>query len=295
MSIRIKVINDLQHKLGANEAAHVLHLAKRQERLEALWRRKMKQFIEDLTKQILKEAASTDRLNLSEVDFREIVMKHSYEVMLEGINSTKRMNPITPRTLLAGEIKIPKALRNLRIMWDQWRKKKVIPPRQKIIAEKLRKAYLNKVQSVWIKYGEEFRSGKTSSVKEAVERIEQGADVVYSRAKMIVETETTHYYNKARRDVYDQSPDVSHYLFVAIRDHATTKWCKTRHGLVYRKGERVTDDETPPCHWNCRSEILPLTPQNPTHAKLIRDESKQRKNNQPEPLPKGWTGRRLSG
>lgn len=294
MGIRIKAIHELQEKLGAREAAQVLHLAKRQERLEAKWRRKMKEHIEQLTNQILVNAEHTGRLSFSEVDFREIVMAQSFDVMFEGMKSTNRMTPVPEYTSLASP-KLPRSLKGLRIMWDEWRKKKVIPKRQKVIAEKLKQAYLKKVQSVWVKYGEQFRSGQTASVTEAVRKIHEGADVAYSRAKMIVETETTYYYNKARRDIYDQSSDVTHYLFVAIRDHATTKWCKTRHGLVYKKGEKTTDNETPPVHWNCRSEILPLTPHNPVHAKLIRDESKQRANNSPEPLPKGWTGRGLRG
>lgn len=166
-----------------------------------------------------------------------------------------------------------------------------MPARQKEIAEKIKKAYIKKVQSVWVKYGEEFRSGITAETTEAVRQIKEGADVVYSRAKMIVETETTYYYNKSRRTVYDESPDVTHYLFVSVRDHATTKWCKTRHGLVYKKGDPLLDKETPPIHWNCRSEILPLTWHNPAHRKLIEDLSRRRRNNTCEPLPPGWTTR----
>lgn len=292
MSIRINAIYELTDKLGAREAAEIINFAKAQERLEAKWRRKMKEFIDRLTEEILQNAEKTGRMKLSDVDFSPIVMQHSYEILKSGISSAARRPTVRYQRMAAPpKAKIPKSLKALRIMWDEWRKKKVIPPRQREIAEKLKKAYCDKVQSVWVKYGEEFRSGNTASVTKAVDKIKQGADVTYSRAKMIVETETTYYYNRARRDMYDESPDVTHYLFVAIRDHATTKWCKTRNGVVYSKGDPLLEKETPPCHWNCRSEILPLTKLNPAHAVLIEDKSKQRRNRTCEPLPKGWTGR----
>ena len=292
MSIRIKAIYQLQKILGAREATDIINLSKQQESLEAKWQRKMKEEIQKITTELMKNAKTTGKLKFSEVDFSEIVMAHSFEVLKSGINSAQK-RPQVRAERLAGPPKsqIPRSMKALRIMWDKWRTIGKMPPRQKSIAEKLKKAYLKKVQSVWVKYGDEFRSGITESATRAVEKIQEGADVIYSRAKMIVETETTYYYNRARRDIYDESPDVTHYLFVAIRDHATTKWCKTRNGLVYAKGDPLLETETPPIHWNCRSEILPLTAHNPNHRKLIEDPSRKRRNHKCFPLPKGWTGR----
>lgn len=298
MSVRIKAIYDLTEKLGAREATHVIALAKQQERMEAKWRKRMKQEIAKFTEDLVKNAEKTGRLKLSEVDFRRIVMEQSFDILKEGIQSAQKRKPASYRSNGGSELssappksQIPRSLKALRIMWDDWRKKNKMPPRQKAIAEKLRKAYCDKLQSVWERYGEEFRSGKTASVTVAVNKVREGAGVVFSRAKMIVETETTYYYNRARREVYDESPDVTHYLFVAIRDHATTKWCKTRQGLVFKKGSSLLDKNTPPCHWNCRSEILPLTPQNPQHRRLIEDKGIKAENRRLEPLPPGWRAR----
>lgn len=298
MGVRIKAIYDLTEKLGAREATHVIALSKEQERVEAKWRRRMKKEIEKITEDLLKNAEKTGRLKLSEVDFSSIVMEQSFDVLKQGITSAERKSPASYRSNGGSALssapprsQIPRSLKALRIMWDDWRKKGKMPPRQRSIAEKLRKAYCEKLQSVWEKYGEEFRSGKTASVTAAVTKIQEGAGVVFSRAKMIVETETTYYYNRARREVYDESPDVTHYLFVAIRDHATTKWCKTRQGLVFKKGSSLLDKNTPPCHWNCRSEILPLTPQNPQHRRLIEDKGIKAENRRLEPLPPGWSAR----
>lgn len=292
MSINIGAIYNLEKLLGSREASNVVQLAKKQERLEAIWRREMKEEIDRTTRKIISNASETGRLKLSEVNFDEIVMRHSYEVMKSGIKSTEAPPTLRGVKLAAPPpAKIPRSLKALRILWDRWRATGMMPPRQKAISNKIRKAYCAKVQSVWVKYGDEFRSGSTASITEVVRKMEEGADVAYSRAKMIVETETTYYYNKARRDIYDESPDVTHYLFVAIRDHATTKWCKSRQGLVYKKGSKILDKETPPIHWYCRSEILPLTWHNPNHRKLIEDLKRARMNNHCEPLPPGWTSR----
>ena len=293
MSVRIHAINQLSRMVGAREASEVMKLAKKQERLEAAWRRKMKQRVEEITRELLNNARKTGRLNFETVSFEQIVMEHSFSVLKEGIKSAKPKSLVRSEKLASPpKSQIPRSLKALRILWDSWKKTGKMPPRQRVIAKKLRTAYTQKLQSIWVKYGDEFRSGETASTARAVQAVQRGADVVNSRAKMIVETETTFYYNQARREVYDESPDVTHYLFVAIRDHATTKWCKSRNYLVYKKGDPLLDKETPPCHWNCRSELLPLTPLNPAHARIIGEKSKQRRNNRPAPLPPGWTGAR---
>lgn len=294
MAVNFKAIVQIKQTLGAKEAAEILRLSKKADKLEAIWRAKFKTEISKITKQVVERAEQTGRLTLSKVDFREIVLRHSLAIMEEGYKSTKQATPIRMATR-QGPPKdlIPKKLKDLRIMWDRWRKKKELPPRQKIIAERLKQAYVKKLQSVWKRAAADTLEGKSMDKNKAIAAIINGADVVVSRAKMIVETETTHYYNAARRTIYDESPDVEFYLFVAIRDHATTKWCKTRHHLVYKKGDPILNTETPPIHWNCRSELLPMTPLNPNHLKIIRDKKKQRRNNRCEPLPKDWTGRDL--
>lgn len=292
MAIQTKTIINLVQLLGAREASNVVHLAKKQEHLEAHWRRIMKQRTEEITRELIANAAKTGRFQSQLVDFEDIVMRHSFEVMKSGIRSTRTATPIRNEYLAAPPpSRIPKSLKELQKLWDQWRTKKKLPPRQKKIAEKLKKNYLSKVESTWKKQNAAFLDGATTSKTEAVQAMAEAADVSYSYAKMTVDTETTYYYNKVRRDIYDQSDDITHYLFIAVRDHATTPWCKTRHGLVYKKGDPLLDKETPPIHWNCRSEILPLSPHNPNHAKIIQLASRQRRNNKCAPLPPGWTGR----
>lgn len=292
MAINQQTISNLIKMLGSRESAGVIRMAKKVDALERKWQNEMAEHIREFTKEWMENAAETGRLRLDFVDFVPILMEHSRAITIAGIESTKEVRPVRAHRLAqAPKAAVPKSFRELRVWWDAYRKRNKIPPRQLAIAERLRTAYVQKCQEVWRANAQDFLSGITASKTEAVQAIMKGADVVVSRGKMIVETETTHYFNEARRTVYDQSPDVTHYLFVAVRDHATTKWCKSRQGLVYAKGDPLLDKETPPIHWNCRSELLPLTPANPNHLRLIEDKKRSRRNNSPEKLPPEWTAK----
>lgn len=283
---------------GPRTAGRIMLAAKEVDAIEAKWRKIWMEELRSVTDWIIEKALRTGQLDLDYVDFSDIAMTHSLDVMRQALDdSVDFMPPLPEQKRLAGKPKpppkaaVPTNFRELRILWDKFRKMKYIPPRQRSIAERVKKAYLKRVQAEWIKHGEGFRSGETAVRNEAVSAIMKGADVAYARAKMIVETETTYYYNKTRKAVFDRSADVTHYLFMAIRDHRTTEWCKSRHGLVYAKDDPLLKAESPPVHWNCRSEILPLTDLNPRHKAMIDDPSRQRRNHKCKPLPEGWTGR----
>lgn len=289
-------IANLISLIGAREANDVVQLSKRQAKLENEWVSTLGATFAAQTQELVFNATLTGRMKFSLIDFEPLVMKHAYETMKAGLESTMRRNPVRAERLAAPpKGRVPRSLKSLREWWDKYRKQGEVPPRQREIAERMKEAYIEKVEETWQQWSRDFLSGETASNTDAVDAIRKAADVAYSRAKMIVETETTYHFNKARRNVYDASPDVTHYLYVALRDHATTKWCKTRQGLVYVKGDPLLDKETPPIHWNCRSELLPLTRQNPRHLALIQDLSRARRHNSPEPLPSEWTGRKRAG
>lgn len=296
MGIRMEAILQLTQIYDARDLRAIVRCAKDQDRLESAWVNKMRSFIKSLAREIIDRAAKVGSLDAAWIDFEPIIVEHSFAVMHQAIKSTKRLKPV-PKTRKARLAEgpppadIPADLRQLRREYDLWRKKKIVPIRQRALANRIKREFFRRLQNVWLDYSIAFRTGQVGQQKEAITQVMKQADVVFSRAKMIVETETTYYYNRTRRQVYDQSDDVTHYLFVALRDHATTKWCKSRHGLVYAKTLQILKRETPPIHWNCRSELLPLTPQNPRHLKLIKSASRRRNNNRAEPLPKEWIAR----
>lgn len=299
---REQIIATLASVYGRYRMHRIMLSAREMESLESTWDKRWKREIDDLTAWLIDKAARTATLDIGAIDFDSIAMEHSLAVMEQALRDSVDILPRVPSdpTRLAEKKKkatpppkarVPTSFKALRILWDKYRKMKYIPPRQRSIAARVKKAYLKRVQAEWVKHGEKFRSGDVAVRAEAVEAIKSGAAVAYQRAKMIVETETTYYYNKTRRAVFDQSADVTHYLFMAIRDHRTTEWCKSRQGLVYAKDDPLLKSETPPCHWNCRSEILPLTELNPRHKAMIDDPARQRRNHKCKPLPDGWEGR----
>lgn len=262
----------------------IYRLAKKQEKLDLKWRRRLDRQFHDVEVELLRQFEYTGKMDFNKIDFTMFYVEHSIDIMKKSITDAK---PASSQRL-ADQMKIPKNLRDLMKLWDDWRKKKKIPLRQKSMADRVKKAYIKKLKDAFKKHGIEFVEGRHYEPKLIRTYIREAAETTQSRAKMIVETETTRYYNQTRRDIYDSSRDVTHYLFMSVRDHATTKWCKTRHGLVYSKDDPLLKRETPPIHWNCRSEILPLTPLNQNHKALIDDSSKLRRNHTCEPLPKGW-------
>lgn len=163
-------------------------------------------------------------------------------------------------------------------------------------AKRIQKEYLKRVSSVWEEHSYVWRKGDVASQQFVIKAIKEEAAVTSRRAAGIVRTETTNYYNKARKEFYDQSPDITHYLFVAIRDAATSPWCspltkdgyRGRSGLVYSKKDPLCAKERPACHPFCRSEFLPLNRLNPAHLRFIQNESIQRRNHKCYPLLPNW-------
>lgn len=288
MQYKLETITNLVQTLGAREATNVVALAKKQTALERKWQNKLKKRFDEINRKVFSALVDGGNIDDEMVDIDDIIMESSLEAMALGVKSTQA-NIGLSKLAAPPKAVVPKTLKEIRRLWDLYRKRK-LPERQRKNIEKIRTAYLKNVQSVWEKYSKSFRAGTTADKGEMIKGMMAEASVGFTRGKMIVQTETTFFYNQVRKEIYDQAESVTHYLFVALRDHATTDWCRTRQHLIYEKGDWLTDEETPPCHWNCRSEMLPLTPSNPNHARLIKDESKHRRNRNPEPLPPEWSG-----
>ena len=234
---------------------------------------------------------------------KEVLQRHALVTMITAYKYAEtekqyRGKPSTKRFALPRP-KLPRNLKDLMKLWDSYKKKDKVLKRADKLYESVRKQYLKKIQNIWKVYGKDFLEGKTASKEEAVNAILKQSDATVNRAKTIIATETTYYQNKARITFYDQTPEVTHYLFLAIRDKRTTPWCTSgktngkrgRHGLVYEKNSELMKKETPPTHFNCRSELTPLVPQNPNHKKLIEDESLRRDHHECYPLLPNWNSR----
>lgn len=297
MVVDTSVIRQLRMVLGDDDARFILRCAREQDTIERQWKKKLESQFKKITQKVVERGEQGESFP-KDFDFLEFYLEHAIEVASQSVRHTQREYERGPRVRMAGK-KVPRSLRDLMKVWDRYRKTGTVPNRIKIVADKVKKRYLEKVQSAYKKYSEDLRSGSSFDRASAVKKIEKAAETAYSRAKMIVETETTYHYNKVRQEFYDEVEDVSHYLYMAIRDHRTSKWCtpkktpegRGRHGLVYTKGTPISAKELPPTHWNCRSSIIPLLPTNPKHRRLIDDPGLRREYNICTPLPPGWGAR----
>lgn len=266
--------------LGKQETATILRMAFKTESFRRKWIRTWGQILDRINEMVADQIISTGEVyntDTIQAHIEFFLQEHSEASARKGLDDA--YNPKNVRLSSKG-------LAYWQKYWD--RVKKSTLKRNEALAKKVKKQYLDRCKSVFEQVSQDFRSGKVYDKKEIVKVLTNASDGAKARGKMIVETETTRYYNQARKSYYDRSDDVTHYLFLAILDTATTEWCKTRHKLVYTKGEAVTTQETPPVHWNCRSEMTPLTPLNPRHKAIIDNARNLRDNRNPAPLPKGW-------
>lgn len=266
------------------------------DKIEKQYLAKVEAYYRKINQRIAKEMVKTGKMpKMGDLDlnFLPLIIDHAHAVIKNAIKTTK-LDPLAekkiPKAKLGGrpkKIKIPTSMEELRKLYDQWKKKRNLTPLQKQQMKDLQQAYLKKLEQVYKKYNKPLKVGDSLPAEELISKIAKALETTKTRAETIVRTETTNYYNTVRRNIYDEVPGVTHYLFICIRDHRTTPWCKSRNDLVYTKGSKVLDEETPPIHYNCRSEILPLSKYNPSHLRIIENYT-ARNDASPAPLPTGW-------
>ncbi len=281
--------------LGKEHTRCILRLAEKQDQIENEWSLETKKLHDQIVKQIVIQFKRDGSALIPNKVFEEFLLTHYIAVAAEAVESVAaEMRVIAPVQMASKPL--PRSFSEIRKLYDRYKKTGKLPKPLKVQAAKIKDLYLKKTQSVWKKYASAFREGDEFTQEFVLRKIENAAETVKSRAKTIVRTETTNYYNQTRREIYDQSDAIWGYLFLAIRDQGTTKWCsdkvrdgkRGRHGLVYQKGDPLTDKETPSCHWNCRSEFTPLTMFNPRHRILIENLRLRRSAHKCHPLPEGW-------
>jgi SPP1 gp7 family putative phage head morphogenesis protein len=278
-------------RLSVNDVSRLKNSAKVAQALENKWDRRVTRAIAEASR------SNAERLPaggaVEPPDFEGLFIEHYFDVQIAALKLAESEEELESRIRLGRR---PKTLADIMSAYDKWRKGISKPSRPLKKANSMKKAYIAAVQAEWNAHSYDFRNGGEDTQAEIRDRIAEAGDTYAGRASTIVRTETTRYYNQARRDYYDKGDVVTHYLFIAVRDKGTTPWCtaqtvngkRGRSGLVYAKGDPLLDRETPPVHWNCRSELLPLNRFNPVHRRLIADESAQRRRHVCTPLPPGW-------
>lgn len=166
----------------------------------------------------------------------------------------------------------------------------VMRKRARRIVKALRRTYFQKLDKKFAEIGPQLQNGE-KTVEEVKKELRQAWKATKPRVETIFRTETTNYFNKIQVSFFDGDEDIIGFLFQANRDSATTSICQARHGLVYRPGTKLLKENTPACHYNCRSELIPLAniPQNLT---MLKDPSRDPSKRKVPPLPPGWVSGR---
>jgi SPP1 gp7 family putative phage head morphogenesis protein len=162
--------------------------------------------------------------------------------------------------------------------------------RGRIIVGKLQKAYFKKLDRKFAEIGPALQRGEISP-EEVKKELREAWKATKSRVETIFQTETTNYFNKVQVSFFNDDEDIIGFLFQSNRDSSTTDICRKRDGLIYRPGTQLLKENTPACHWRCRSELIPLanTPQN---LKMFKDTNRDPNKRRVPPLPPGWVAGR---
>ncbi len=321
MGLNRAVLIRLAEVLGAQDVRRIEDNARVAETVEQQWKRRF----EELFAELLDDLLDTIEEH-GEVRWHTDLLERFGGLLLEHelYTTTAAANTVTPAEYVRaakGDIKKwPTDLVRIRQLWDQWRRTGKLPGRTAQQAAAIKTLYIRRVQQAWQRHGRDFIAGsprvaghQAASVKPVNEVSDQGKAIIWNggafdragarqmlehafavpkaRANTIVETETTRYYNTTRINTYNTIDSVVAYLFVAVRDSATTKWCRSRAGVVFFKGstgDKGLAHNTPPCHYNCRSELLPLSRLNPAHRRLLENESLWSTNRRLVPLLPEW-------
>ncbi len=318
MGLNRLVLQQLATVLGGEDVRRIEDNARIAEALEQRWvanfDKLWRKLLDDLLDTIAEHGEVRWPADLQQ-QIGALLIEHEMQTIVAATTT------ITPaeyvRAAKGDPKKWPTDLARIRQLWDQWRHTGKLPGRTADQARAIKTLYIRRVQQAWQKNGADFINGDTSKVmgygaedsdrnatgrngravvwnptafdrESARAALERAFAVPRARAKTIVETETTRYYNTVRVNTYNAIDSVAGYLFVIVRDAGTTKWCRSRAGVVFFKGTALLHHNTPPCHYNCRSELLPLSKLNPAHRKLLENKSLWAENRRLVPLLPEW-------
>ena len=105
-----------------------------------------------------------------------------------------------------------------------------------------------------------IKTGEPLSV--AIGQIRERLDANLEKyATTVARTNTARFYNDGRMNLFtspDISPMIEAYQYSAILDDVTTLFCESHDGQIIKQGDPELTYASPPNHFNCRSELLPI-------------------------------------
>lgn len=204
------------------------------------------------------------------------------KIAIKKVKKLSKLPEGIPRSL-------PQDLRGLEKLFRDRRLWPMIMKRSKILEDRLRKAYLQKLRRKFNDLMPKIRAGELHPA-DAKKKMMKVWDASKSRVELIFRTETTKYFGKVQVAFFKGDPDIIGFQFDSIPDKARTDICRCRHGLIFRpdhNGKNSITCNTPPCHYNCRSHFIALA-NTEENVKMVADPRLDPENKKLVDLPKGW-------
>jgi SPP1 gp7 family putative phage head morphogenesis protein len=276
-------------KLPKKQTSQVKHKLNIRDKIVGSFVNQVEQYLHSVTDKIIDHYLKTGQISIPQMNDLYVITDNYYrDVISSAYNLAKKQklkgNEKTKLSFIKD--RLPKSLKDLENVFRDKRKFPRIMKRSKRVTDDLRKSYLDKLAKKFKIISPALKSGEISP-KEAKKQMMDTWKTTKARVETIFRTETTNYFEDAQVSFYSDEDDVIGFLFDSVRDNSRTSICKSRHGLVYRPGTKLLSDNTPGCHWNCRSHLIALA-NTPENRKMLEDPNRDPSKVAVVPLPKGW-------
>lgn len=197
-----------------------------------------------------------------------------------------RSKPPGMKRLMGAPPKMPKSVASLNSLFRNKRYWARVMKRAKALSSSLRKQYLRRLRFQFGKILPLIESGELA-IGDVKKKMMTAWETTKPRVETIFRTETTNYFAQTQVAFFDGDDDIIGFLFDSVKDQARTEICRSRHGLVYKPGTKALRENTPACHYNCRSHLIALA-NTAFNRKLVGDRSRDPALVSVVPLPRGW-------
>lgn len=271
------------------------HALKRQEHVVSQSSKAMEHVMKSAVTTIMDHWESTGRWHAPSLHSMEGVMLEFYHsVITEAFHSSQSYAKVAVAKVTVKKLSapskwptgIPRHLTGLEKIFRDKRYWPKIMKRSSKIVDRVRKQYLTKLYRKFSEIIPALTDGVITPA-EARSALMDTWNASKSRVELIFRTETTTYFGKTQTSFFKDNDNIIGFLFDSIPDRGRTDWCRSRHGLVYRPSTKLLAQNTPACHWGCRSHLIPLA-NTAYNRKLLDDPQRDPSNRKVAPLPPGW-------
>lgn len=241
---------------------------------------------ESLTRREFVEPSLNEMFAVSESFYRGVIEQAYHASEDEKRAQTKDPNFKHLSAASRAPIGLPRTLRQLEKVFRDRRYWPKIMKRSKAVTEGLRTQYLRKLRRKFRDLMPRIMDGDVTP-EEAKKAMKTVWEASKGRVQTIFLTETTTYFAKTQTAFFKGDDQIIGFLFDSALKDTTTDICRSRHGLVYRPGTKLLDENTPSCHYNCHSDLIPLA-DTPFNRRLLADPRRDPEKRKVVPLPPGW-------